>query len=104
MVKYLSLAEVKEILEKEGKKRELSYEQKLAYQHAQQHARIDSNDVHNLIKELRKYEQLPDAKIYKIADLMPTTVEELKCIFGKERIVLGENEINEIIEKVKKYI
>ena len=40
----------------------------------------------------------------KIADILPKYPEDVRAIFSKERITLSNDQINQIIEIVGKYI
>jgi DNA-directed RNA polymerase subunit F len=100
-----SLAEVKNILKKIEKERgELLYEQKIALEHAIKFSKITEKKAKDLIKELSELEFIKEIQSYKIADLNPTTEDDVKTIFAKERTTLGENEIKKILEIVGKYI
>ena len=102
--KPVSLSEVKNILKKvEKERKELLYEQKVALEHANKFARLPAKKTEDLIKELTKLEFLQEIHAYKIADLLPTTEDDVKTIFAKERITLSENNIKKILEIVKKY-
>ena len=103
-VKLVSLAEVKNILKKMSKERkEISYEHRIALEHAQKFAKLPVNKTQNLIKELMKLEHIEEIHAYKIADLLPTSEDDVKAIFAKERFTLSENEIKNILEIVGKY-
>jgi len=102
--KPVSLSEVKNILKKvEKERKELLYEQKVALEHANKFARLPAKKTEDLIKELTQLEFLQEIHAYKIADLLPTTEDDVKTIFAKERITLSENNIKKILEIVKKY-
>lgn len=104
IVKPITLAEVKNILKKIEKERgEMLYEQKIALEHAHKFAKLPIKKTMDLVKELSSLEFLQEIHAYKIADILPTTEDDVKTIFAKERITLGENEIKKIIELVKKY-
>jgi len=103
-VKLVSLAEVKNILKKISKERkELSYEQKIALEHAQKFAKLPVKKTQDLIKELKNLDYIEEIHAYKIADLLPTTEDDVKAIFAKERYTPRENEIKNILEIVGKY-
>jgi DNA-directed RNA polymerase subunit F len=102
-MKYLTLAEVKKILENAQKERELSYEQKLALEHAQKFSKLSVSKAKDLIEDLQKLERITDPLIYKIADLLPSELEDLKALFAKERFTLSNEELNTILGLVKKY-
>jgi DNA-directed RNA polymerase subunit F len=102
-VRYVSLAEVKNLLEKESKKRELSYEQNLALEHAKHFAKIGISKAKKMADELMKIERITEPFAYKIVDILPMHPEEVRAIFAKERFTLEDKEIKQIIEIVEKY-
>jgi len=104
VVKPVSISEVKNILKKVEKEREeLLYEQKIALEHSQKFAKLPVKKIDELIKELSKLDFLQEIHAYKIADLLPQTEEDIKTIFAKERITLGESEVKKILELISKY-
>ena len=102
--KIVSLAEVKNILKKTSKDRkELSYEQRIALEHAQKFAKLPVKKTQDLIKELSKHENLEEVHAYKIADMLPTTNDDVKAIFAKERYTPSEGDIKNILNIVRKH-
>ena len=102
--KLVSLSEVKNTLKKISKERkELLYEQRIALEHAQKFVKLPVKKTNDLIKGLTSLEFLKEIHAYKIADLLPNNEDDVKAIFAKERITLGENEIKKILEIVGKY-
>jgi len=102
--KFVSLSEVKNILKKVEKEREeLTYEQRIALEHAQKFAKLPVSKINNMIKDLTKLEFMEEIHAHRIADLLPKTSDDVKTIFAKERITLEENKINKILEIVNKY-
>ena len=100
----VSLTEVKNILKKiEKERKELLYEQKIALEHANKFAKLNEKKTKDLIKELKTLEFIQDAHAYKIADILPTTEDDVKTIFAKERITLKENDIKSILNIVNKH-
>ena len=105
IVKPVSLSEVKTILKKiEKDRKELLYEQKIALEHANKFAKLNVKKTTDIVKELSNLEFLQESHVYKIADILPTSEDDIKTIFAKERISLGENEIKKILEIVNKYL
>ncbi|RLF28595.1 MAG: hypothetical protein DRN05_03710 [Thermoplasmata archaeon] len=103
-IRFVSLSEVKNILKKLSKERkELSYEQRIALEHAQRFAKLPVKKTNELIKALMDLERLEEIHAYKIADLLPVTEDDVKAIFAKERFTLTEEEIKKILDIVKKY-
>lgn len=102
---YLSLADVKELLEKEKDNREeLMPEQKLALSHAESFAKLSKTKVKKLVAELIKMDQMSEPNAYKIADLMPEEPEEVRAIFSKERFTLTKEETDQVLKLVRKYL
>jgi DNA-directed RNA polymerase subunit F len=104
LARPVSLSEVKNILKKISKEREeLLYEQKIALEHAQKFAKLPIKKTEDILKELIKLDFIEETHAYKIADILPKTEDDIKTIFAKERITIGENEVNNILEIIKKY-
>ena len=102
--KPVSLAEVKNILKKVSKEREeMLYEQKIALEHAQRFAKLSVKKTEDMIKELQKIEPLLEIHAYKIANILPKTVDDVKTVFAKERLSIGEKDIKKILDIVAKY-
>lgn len=101
--KYVSLSEVKILLEKEEKKRELTYEQKLALEHAKHFSKISVTKAKKMAQELTELERITESFAYKIVDILPMYPEEVRAIFAKERFTLEDSEIKKIIKIVEKY-
>lgn len=100
---YLTLAEIKELLEKEQEVRVLTMEQNYALEHATKFARINAKDARKLVEELTEIEQVTEALACKIVDLMPQHEDEVNAVFLKERTMIDDSAISEILDKVKKY-
>jgi DNA-directed RNA polymerase subunit F len=101
---FVSLPEVKNILKKvEKERKELTYEQRIALDHAQKFALLSISKAKNMIKDLSNLDFLNKMQVYRIANIMPKTHDDIKTIFAKERISLDEGKIKKILEIVNKY-
>jgi DNA-directed RNA polymerase subunit F len=100
----LTLAEIKELLQKEQKKRELTMEQNYALEHAQKFAKLKAKEARKLANELEKIEPVTDIIACKLVDLMPRYPEEVRAVFSKERAVITDDDIKEILGKVAEYL
>jgi len=98
---YVSLAEVKELLEAEQEKRELTYEQTLGLQHAQLFAGTTGKKAKKIIKELAKFEFISPMNAVKIADMLPEHPDDVRALFAKERFTLEQGDVDEIIKIVQ---
>ena len=102
--KYLPISEVKNILKKiEKERKELTYEQRIALEHANKFAKLPSQKTKDLIKDLNKLDFIEETHVYKLVDLIPKTNEDIKTIFAKERINLNDEKINKILTIINNY-
>ena len=100
----VSLAEVKNLLSKEEKNRELTHEKRYALEHAKFNSKLSVASTKKLIKELCEIERITEIHGQKIAEVLPETREELQPIFTKERFVLDEDTIKKILAIVKEHL
>lgn len=101
--KYVPLATVKEILKKV---KNPTFEQKQAYQHARNFSKLKESEAQKLMEELKALEirKLKDDMIVKIVDILPETAKELKSIVSISKVSFKQDEIEKILEIVKKYV
>ena len=113
--RYVTLAEVRDLLEEVAESRKgtagelededvLLASQKAEMDHAQKVSNISLEDANKIIEEVSQIEDVTDAIAVKIADILPKYPEDVRAIFSKERITLSNDQINQIIEIVGKYI
>jgi len=95
-------AEAKEILEKREKEIELKYEQKNALEMLRKFSVYPAEKVKKLVEDLRKIEKLRDKQIVAIANLLPEDKDDLRAILQKEYANFTEDEINLILDTVKR--
>ena len=98
--KFVSIPEVKDILEEVGEGRELNYEQKLALEHATYSVQTTPKNANDLIKALMEHERITEALAFKIVEIWPTHPDDVKAIFAKERFTITEEDIQVILQKV----
>ena len=101
---YLTLPEVKLLLEKEQERRELNHEQRLSLVHSQQFSQLTKTKALQLIRDLLKIERVTPASATKLADILPTYPEEVRAIFAKERFTLEEDEVKKMLKVVRGYL
>ena len=99
----MTLAEVFELLEKQKKRGELEYGQRLTYDYTQKFAKLDAKKARELMEELLKLGNIREHQAVALVDLMPETEEDVQLIFAKERTRLGEGDIKKLLELIKKY-
>jgi DNA-directed RNA polymerase subunit F len=107
---YLTISEVKELLEDveadraADEERELRYELARAIEHVNRFAVLDPEETLDLVAELETLEKVDEKTAYKIADLLPQTRDELRAIYAQERYALDGEELDEILNVVAKYV
>lgn len=102
--KILTLAEVKDILAERQGDGELTPEQKLALEHSRKFSRVDSKKARKLVKELLELGFVSEVNAVKIADVMPSTADDVRLIFSKERASVEKKDIEKILSVVEKYL
>ncbi len=102
---YIPLASVKKILKK-NKKTDLTYEQKMALENANEFARINESNAKKIINKLKELDmrKLKDEFIIKIADMMPNNKEELLLILNTSKITFKDDEIKQILDIIKENV
>jgi DNA-directed RNA polymerase subunit F len=101
--KPTSMAESKEILSNREKKKELSYEQKLALEHLNKFTKLSPEQAKKLLEELSGVLRMSQDTMVQILNFLPKNPDELRMIFSREKFSLKEDEISKILEIVKKY-
>jgi DNA-directed RNA polymerase subunit F len=102
-IKPVSMTEAKEILAGREKKRELGYEQKLAFEHLNKFTKLTPEEAKNLSEELSAVLRMSQETLVQILNFLPKNPDELRMIFSREKFSLKEDEINKILEITKKF-
>lgn len=103
--RLVSLAEVKQMLEaaQEGRE-ELTYEQKIALEHARRFARLDDKTAAKLVAAIMKI--LPGVEekyAVRVADLLPQHEDDVRAIFQKSRHELADEDIEKVLSIVDEH-
>ena len=103
--RLVSLAEVKAMLEKAQKDRaELTYEQKIALEHAKRFARVDAKAAKALAAAVAA--ALPGVEekfALRVADLLPQHPDDVKAIFQKSRHDVSEDDVAKVLALVDEH-
>lgn len=102
--KPLTISEAMRILQQRSEESELSYWQRVAYEHAMQNARIEPEESREILEKLLKEFDLSELSAFTIASILPPSPEELKDLLQKEPKMLTESEISKIFEVIRPYI
>jgi DNA-directed RNA polymerase subunit F len=96
--------EAKEILENREKERELKYEQKISLALLRKFVKIEKEKIKKLMEELSSIERLREKQIVAISNFLPEDRDDLRAILHKEYTAFTQEEIDKILEIVKKNI
>jgi len=104
--RFVTLSQVKELIEREQAARaDLSYEQKLALDHATHFVRLPAERSAELVgKLLGLGGRVNEYYAYRIADVLPTHGDDVKAIFARDRSVPDEAEIEKVLAVVRDYV
>ncbi len=105
-VRLITLSEVKDLLVKEqGMREELSYEQKLALDHADHFVKLTPEKSRELVERLLALGgRTNEYYAFRFADLLPTHADDVKAVFARERSSPDEAEIEKILAIVRDYL
>jgi|Deesub1362B_J571_1020462.scaffolds.fasta_scaffold00173_54 DNA-directed RNA polymerase subunit F len=99
----LTLAEIKDLLQKFEGDESAGYELRRAIEHSKKFAKLSIEDSKKLVEELMQLEKMRKDIAVKIADILPLSPTEIRAIYAKERYNLNEEDIKRILEIVSKY-
>ncbi len=103
--RYVTLSEVKELITTEAESRELNYEQTLALTHAEKFVDMEPDKAKELLAELQEnFDFMPKKLAYKTVDILPTDKDGVRAIFARDRFTPSEEDCNNIVKIVKKYL
>jgi len=103
--RLVTLAEVKAMLaEAQESREELTYEQKIALEHARRFARVGAAEAASLVQELKAAFPAVDEKFaVRIADLLPQHVDDVQSILQKARVDLSAEDLEKVLDIVDKH-
>lgn len=101
----ITLAEAKEILFDIRARRleegiEPGYELRRAINHADLFSKTDAAKSRKLVEDLLKLEKMKMEIAYRLADIMPSSFDEIRSIYAKERFTLTEEELTTILDLI----
>ena len=105
VVRLVTLAEVKDLIEREqGIREDLTYEQKLALDHATHFVKLAPERSHELVDRLLALGgRVSEWYAYRIADILPTHEDDVRAIFARERSVPDKDEIEKVLAVVRDF-
>ena len=103
-MEIVPLSEVKNLLKKMQKDRELSREQNITLEYAEKVVRLPASKTRNVMKELMDVGRITEIQACKLADLLPESEEEVTAIFSKESYSPSSEQIKKILDIIGKYL
>ncbi|WP_224268727.1 RNA polymerase Rpb4 family protein [Haloprofundus salinisoli] len=106
---YLTISEVKPLLQDveaeraADEERELRYELARSIEHVNRFAVLDPEESRELVEELLEQEKVDEQTAFKIADLLPQDRNELRAVYAQQRYALSGDELDDILDVVAKY-
>ncbi len=100
----LTISEAMGILQARSEESELSYWQRVAFEHAMQNARIEPEESRKIVKELIKKHKISKLSAFTIANILPPSIEELKDLLSKEPKILTDQDIKDIYDIIKPFV
>jgi DNA-directed RNA polymerase subunit F len=83
--------------------KQLSYEQKICRDFLNKHFKFGVLDVRKMVEELQTIRGVRDTHAVMLANLRPKDKDDVRLVFAKEKLLLGER-LDKILEIVKKYM
>lgn len=104
--RLVTLSEVKDLLVREqGTREDLSYEQKLALDHADHFVKLTPEKARELVEKLMALGgRVNEYYAHRFADLMPTHADDVKAVYARERSVPDDAEIESILAVVRDHL
>lgn len=89
---------------KKRKVKDLTYEQKICLDFLKKHVKMKVTDARKLMEELQEIGRINERQASMVVNILPTTKDEVKLIFSKERTTPKDEELKKIADTVKKYV
>lgn len=111
----LTLSEVKEELisirdkrgdnaeDTEGADRVLSYELRKSIDHADVLSKMSVDTAKKLFAELQDGEKITPQIAARLVNIIPQSREEVRAIYAKEHFTMTQEDIDQILDTIKKY-
>ncbi|MHA1961685.1 MAG: RNA polymerase Rpb4 family protein [Candidatus Thorarchaeota archaeon] len=93
----VALPQVKKLLTQRKKAGELSFQQSITLEHASAFSRMTPAVSRKLVERLLKNYAITRAQAVQVANIAPTTEEELRTILGTRTTDLTDEQISEIV-------
>jgi len=97
-------AEAKEVLKQREKEAELKFGQRNSLELLNKFEEFGEEKIKKLVEELKTVPRLREKQVVSIANFLPEDREEMRVVLHKEYTNFTPEEIDQILETVKKHI
>lgn len=99
----VAMAEVREIIKE--KKKDINFRETKSLDYINTFAKLKLKDVEEIKRGLEDLgiSRLKERQVIKIIDIMPVDIDSLKLILTSEEITLKQDDLDKIIEVVRKH-
>ena len=101
----ITLAEVKEKLDIINKRdKQLNTAATKTYEYAEHFSKVDNKKIQELKQKLNELNvpRLKERHIVKLIDILPEEIDSLRAVFVGETITVKQEDLNKILEVIKK--
>jgi DNA-directed RNA polymerase subunit F len=103
-VKEIPLPKIRDLLELRQKRGPLESYQMATLSHASKFSKISSDKAEKLAEELIDKFKISRVGAVQIANILPTSIEELRTLFTKEGKVFLTEDLEKILELIRTYL
>lgn len=101
--KYLTLSEVREILEEREKEGRLNHAQRNTLEYVRLFAKLPAKKSRELVNALVEKYRLRELTATQIANVLPRTIEELRVFLTDEVKVFTKDELEEMLSVINSF-
>ena len=99
--KYLTLAEVKELLEEREKEGRLNHAQKVTLDYVRMFSKLSAEKSRELVNLLVEKYELKELTATQIVNLLPQTADELKVFLAHEAKSFKKEELEDMVKLIR---
>lgn len=102
----LTIAEVREELLEVRRTREkesLGYSMMRALDHVEKFSKLTGEEAVELKEKLEGLEKVSPEIAVKLVDILPSTADEVRAVYAKERFALDQDKVEEILGVIEEY-
>ncbi|MEM1657715.1 MAG: RNA polymerase Rpb4 family protein [Candidatus Jordarchaeales archaeon] len=102
--KYLTLAEVKELLEKRESEGRLNYTQRVTLDYVRLFSKLPADKSRKLVDLLVEKYGLKESTATQIVNVLPQTIDELRVFLAYETKTFGREELESMVNIICEFL